>query len=420
MTMEVTRRQATNVEAGKLPARGPMNAFAHIREFPDADFKMVVRANFDTLYSVAFLDLTAEPVIVSTPDTAGRYYMLPMLDMWTDVFAVPGKRTSGTGAAQWVVAPPGWEGALPAGVARIDAPITYVWVKGRTQTNGPADYEAVHSVQDGFRVSRLSEWGGTPAEVSVVVNPSIDMVTPPLEQVNDMPGDGYFTLAAELMKMHRPHATDWSIVERMRRIGLVAGNSYPVESLGADVLEAVEAAPASAQAFLKAALPAMAPIQNGWQMNTNSLGVYGNFYTKRAVITMIGLGANPPEDAVYPLLMTDADGDRVDGSRNYVLHFDRGDLPPVGAFWSVTMYDEQGFQVANELNRFAIGDRDPLRYNDDGSLDLYLQHANPEAQRETNWLPAPTGPLGVTMRLYAPEQRVLTGAWTPPPLKKSI
>jgi hypothetical protein len=222
-------------------------------------------------------------------------------------------------------------------------------VIGRTQTNGPADYEAVHSVQDGFRVSRLSEWGRTPAEVSIAVDPSIDMATPPLEQVNDMPGDGYFTLAAELMKMHRPHVTDWSIVERMRRIGLVAGKSYPVASLGADVLEAVEAAPADAQAFLKAALPTMAPIENGWQMNTNSMGVYGNFYTKRALIAMIGLGANPPEDAVYPLLMTDADGDRVDGSRNYVLHFDRGDLPPVGAFWSVTMYDEQGFQVANEL-----------------------------------------------------------------------
>jgi hypothetical protein len=134
---------------------------------------------------------------------------------------------------------------------------------------------------------------------------------------------------------------------------------------------------------------------------------------------MVGLGANPPEDAVYPLLLVDADGDKVDGSQNYVLHFDNGDLPPVGAFWSVTMYDEHGFQVANELGRFAIGDRDSLRYNTDGSLDLYIQHTNPGPEREGNWLPAPITALGITMRLYEPAQVVLSGTWAPPPLRKS-
>ena len=420
VTMEVTRRQATNVDAGKLPGRGPMNAFVHVREFPDADFKAVVRPNFDTLYSSAFLDLTAEPVIVSAPDTDGRYYMLPMLDMWTDVFAVPGKRTSGTAAAQWLVAPPAWDGEPPAGVGRIDAPTPYVWVIGRTQTNGPADYEAVHAVQDGYGVSLLSEWGQPASRRQVVPDPSVDMVTPPLDQVNAMSGPAYFTLAAELMKVHRPHVTDWSILQRIGRIGLVAGDSYRIPTLSPEVLEAVEAAPANAQAALLAALPTMAAVQNGWQMNISSMGVYGNFYAKRAVVAMVGLGANPPEDAVYPLLMTDAEGDQVDGSHNYVLHFDDKDLPPAGAFWSVTMYDQHGFQVANELNRFAIGDRDPLRYNADGSLDLYIQHDHPGPEREANWLPSPTGPVGITMRLYAPQQNVLTGTWAPPPLKRSI
>ena len=134
--MDTSRRQAVNIEAGKVFGRGPMNAFTHVPTFPPADFRDVVRPNFDTLYSIAWLDLTIEPVVVTVPDTYGRYYMLPMLDMWTDVFACPGKRTTGTGEGQFAVVPPGWSGWLPNGVQRIDAPTRYVWVIGRTQTNG--------------------------------------------------------------------------------------------------------------------------------------------------------------------------------------------------------------------------------------------------------------------------------------------
>jgi hypothetical protein len=416
VTMELTRRQATNVAAGQMPGRGPMNEFIHIREFPAADFRVVVRPNFDTLYSSAWLDLTSEPMIVSAPDTGGRYYMLPMLDMWTDVFCTPGKRTSGTTAASWAVVPQGWQGTLPDAVGRIDAPTPYVWIIGRTQTNGPRDYEAVHAVQDGYRLSRLSEWGKAPSPLLAESDPSIDMVTPPLDQVNAMSGEQFFAMAAELMKLHPPHVTDWSVVSRMRRIGLVPGHSFDPSSLSADASEAVAVAAQTGLAALAAQMPTMAQVTNGWQMNVNSMGVYGDFYAKRGVVAMMGLGANQAEDAVYPLLMADANGDNIDGSRDYLLHFDKGQLPPVAAFWSVTMYDEHGFQVANEINRFAIGDRDPLAYNPDGSLDLYLQHTNPGPDRESNWLPSPNGPVGVTMRLYAPEPLVLAGAWNPPPL----
>jgi hypothetical protein len=419
VTMELTRLQATNIEAGTMPGRGPMNSLNHIREFPAADFKIVVRPNFDTLYSSAFIDVSNEPVILSAPDTEGRYYMLPMLDMWTDVFAVPGRRTSGTAAANWAIVPRGWDGQLPDGVGRIEAPTPYVWLIGRTQTNGPSDYPAVQAVQDGYRLVRLSQWGteGTPNEL--LVDSSVDMSTPPLDMVGAMSGAEFFSMGAELMKLHPPHVTDWSQVERMGRVGIRVGESFDASELSDVQLQAVEIAPMTAQASMAALLPVLASVSNGWQMNTNSIGVYGDFYAKRAVVAMLGLGANPPEDAIYPLLMHDADGDAVEGSTDYILHFEVSELPPVEAFWSVTMYDDHGFQVANELDRFAIGDRDPLVYGADGSLVLYIQHTNPGPAREANWLPSPLGPLGVTMRLYVPEQSVLMGAWVPPSLKKA-
>jgi arylsulfatase A-like enzyme len=155
-----------------------------------------------------------------------------------------------------------------------------------------------------------------------------------------------------------------------------------------------------------------------WQMNTDKMGVYGNFYLKRAIITMVGLGANQPEDSVYPICVTDADGKPLHGDNNYMLHFDNEDLPLVGAFWSVTMYDAEGFQAANPINRFATGDRDALRYNADGSLDIYMQHNSPGPDKESNWLAAPRGPLGVTTRLYAPELQVVDGHWAPPAVKR--
>jgi hypothetical protein len=287
VTMEFTRLQATNTEPGKLPGRGPMNAFTHIRAFPDADLKMVVRANFDTLYSLVWLDLTSEPVIVTAPDTAGRYYMLPMLDMWTDVFCTPGKRTSGTRAASWAVVPQGWTGTLPDGVEQIEAPTPYVWVIGRTQTNGPADYGAVNAVQDGYKASLLSEWEQDASPVAVEIDPGIDMVTPPLDQVNAMSGEQFFTLAAELMKLHPPHLTDWSVVARIRRIGITPGTSFDAGSLSPEVAEAVNGAPQAGQAALMAQLPNLAAVANGWQMNVNSMGVYGDFYAKRAIVAMV-------------------------------------------------------------------------------------------------------------------------------------
>lgn len=418
LSMDVTRRMMTNVPSGVKSGFGPANCFHHMPAFPDADLRVVVRPNFDTLYSSAWLDLTHEPHVVSAPDTNGRYYMLPMLDMWSDVFAVPGKRTSGTAAAHYAVVPQGWKGTLPGGVQRIEAPTPHVWIIGRTQTNGAADYAAVAKVQEGYRITPLSQWGKPPQVVEFKPDPTVDMKVDPLTQVNTMSAARYYGYAAELLKLNPPHITDWSTIARLAKLGIEPGKSFEFDKAAPEVQRAMERAVVDGLQSMKSKVPTLARVVNGWQMNTDTMGVYGNYYLKRAIVAMVGLGANQPEDAVYPLCVGDADGKPLDGNHNYVLHFDKDQLPPVDAFWSVTMYDAEGFQSANEINRFAIGDRDALKYNADGSLDLYIQHASPGADKVSNWLPAPTSALGVTMRLYAPRAQVLDGRWVPPAIRR--
>ncbi|MCA9802161.1 MAG: DUF1254 domain-containing protein [Cyanobacteria bacterium HKST-UBA02] len=418
--MEITRLQGTNVAADAKPASGPMNEFHHFRTFPDANFKEVIRPNFDTLYSIAWLDVTREPVVVNVPDTAGRYYLLPMLDMWTDCFAVPGKRTSGTGAAQYLVASPSWKGELPEGAVRIDAPTPYVWVIGRTQTNGPKDYENVHKVQDGFTVTPLSQLGKKYTAPATKIDPTVDMKTPPMIQVSKMSAKDFFELAARLMKLHPPHMADGSIALRIRRIGLVPGQDFDFDKLDAESKKAFEEGIALAVKTIKELAPGIARVVDGWQMNLETMGAYGISYFKRAVVALLGLGANQVLDAVYPLNLTDADGEPLHADRKYTIHFAKETLPPVDAFWSVTLYDGDGFPVPNDIDRFAIGDRDDLQFNKDGSLDLYIQSQSPGKDLESNWLPAgKSGPITLTMRLYAPKVDVLSGKWSPPPVKKS-
>jgi hypothetical protein len=418
VTMDITRRQMTNIESGKESGKGPMNMFINNPEYPPANARDVVRPNFDTLYSTAWLDLTGEPVVVSVPDTDGRYYLLPMIDMWTDVFASPGWRTTGTQAANYLVTPPGWTGAVQAGLIRIDAPTPYVWIIGRTKTDGPADYDAVHKIQAGNKVTPLSQWGKTPKPVNVKVDSTLDMKTPPMIQVNGMSADKFFTYTADLLKVIPPHITDQPIIARLKRIGIVPGKSLEFGKLDSNVRDALASAPQDAQAVMKWKVPTLARVANFWSMNTDTMGVYGNYYLKRAIVTQLGLGANLPEDAIYPFNLGDEAGKPLDGTNGYKIHFDKTSLPPVDAFWSITLYDNDGFQVANALNRFAVSSWMPFKYGADGSLELYFQNESPGKDSEQNWLPAPKGAFNLTMRLYAPKSEALTGKWNPPPVVK--
>ena len=411
--MDVSRKHFTNIEEGKMFARGPMNTFAHARTFPPATFRGATHANFDTLYSVGWLDLTKEPVVISVPDTQGRYYLLQLLDMWTDSFAGVGKRTTGTEAGNFVVVGPGWQGELPKGLQRINAPTPFVWVIGRTRTDGTQDYDAVHKIQDGYKMALLSQWGKEPQPITVKIDPSVDMKTSPVKQVKDMTPDAFFAYAAELLKVDGPHFTDQPTLARMKRLGIEAGQSFDPAKVDPLIRQALQTAPAAAQEALNAEWPKVGRHANGWVMNTDS-GVYGANYLKRGAVAMFEIGMNLPEDSIYP----DTGTSPLDGHNNYVIHFAKGGLPPVNEFWSVTIYDLHGFTVPTPTDRYTLGDRSNLKPNADGSLDIYLQSESPGAEKESNWLPTPAQPFSLHARLYSPRPAAIDGTWAMPAVVK--
>jgi hypothetical protein len=253
----------------------------------------------------------------------------------------------------------------------------------------------------------------------VTHDPTLDMKTPPKVQADTMPAGKFFAYAAELLKVNPPHITDQPILARLKRIGIEPGKSFDLEKLDPALRDALAQAPAEAQKLMAWKQPTIARVANGWSINTDTMGAYGNYYLKRAIVTQWGLGANLPEDAIYPSSLGDESGKPLDGANKYTLHFDKGAMPPVDAFWSITLYDNDGFQVPNPINRFTLSSWMPLKNNADGSLDLHLQNESPGRDKEANWLPAPKGVFNLLMRLYAPTSDVLTGKWNPPPIRKA-
>jgi len=416
--MEITRRISTNVEAPK-GAFAPMNQFAHLRAFPDHTFREVVRPNADTLYSIVWFDVSKEPVIISVPDTTDRYYMLPMLDMWTDVFAAPGTRTSGSKANNFAIVGPGWEGKLPEDVQQIRSTTNIGWMIGRTQTNGRDDLENVHKIQDNYKLIPLSNWGNTytpPAKSSV--NATIDIKTPPPVQVSNMSAEKYFELFATLLKNNPPHELDWNMIELLKKIGIETGKDLDFSSLPAETQKALEMAVPDAQRMIAEKANRHGEFINGWNISREVVGNYGTSYIQRAMVALVGLGANVPEDAVYPSSSVDNDRQQYNGRNNYLLHFNNDQIPPVNGFWSLAMYNSDGYFIDNTINRYSIGDRDNLKFNSDGSLDIYIQHNSPGKEKESNWLPAPKGDFNLVLRLYWPSNEILTGDWNPPGVKR--
>jgi hypothetical protein len=420
VTMDMTRRKTTNVSAPQGMA-GPMGQVMMARSYPPASYHDVTAPNADTLYTIVWLDLSKEPWIFSIPDMGDRYFLMPMLDGWTDVFQVPGKRTTGGKAQKYALTGPGWSGTLPAGVTEYKSPTAMVWILGRIYCTGtPQDYAAVHALQNKFSVVPLSSYGKPYTPPAGTVDPNFDMKTTLRDQVDAMDVNAYFTYLAQLMKTNPPSADDAPLVARMAKIGLVPGQDYDPSKLGAFDKEAIKAVPKAAQIKIMGHLKEFGRSVNGWQVSTKT-GIYGTDYLNRALVTAIGLGANRPQDAIYPTSDKDAAGKEYDGASNkYVVHIEKGQFPPVNGFWSLTMYDEHYFFVPNPLNRYTVSARNKFVTNADGSVDLYLQADSPGKDKEANWLPAPKAKFIPMFRLYWPKETppsIIDGSWNPPAIR---
>ncbi|MFZ0826613.1 MAG: DUF1254 domain-containing protein [Verrucomicrobiia bacterium] len=419
VTMEYTRRVLTNVEQPEGKA-APMGQLLRLRAYPTPDDKQVTAPNADTLYTMVWLDVSKEPWVLSLPEANDRYYLMPMLDGWTDVFQDPGKRTTGTGPQKYAITGPGWTGTLPDGVTEYKSPTSLVWILGRIYCTGtPEDYDAVHKMQDDISVVPLSSYGQTYTPPPGVVDTNIDMTTPVRSQVNALSAEDYFSLLARLLKDNPPTEADAPMVEKLTKIGIVPGQDFDINKFGPDVAKALQGVPKPAFDKIMAHYSDAGTLTNGWIFTTKA-GVYGTDYLQRATITAIGLGCNRPQDAVYPTSLVDADGHPYAGTNHYVMHFDAGQLPPAEAFWSLTMYNSGFFFAENALNRYTLSSRNQFTTNTDGSTDLYLQHESPGPDKEANWLPAPEGRFILMLRLYWPKENppsIIDGTWTVPPVK---
>jgi hypothetical protein len=419
VTMEYTRRVMTNA-AKPEGTHAPMGQFVRMREYPTAKFRDVTAPNADTLYSTAWLDLSKEPYVLSLPDMGDRYFLMPMLDGWTDVFQVPGTRTTGNKAQTYAITGPSWKGDLPGGVKELRSPTNMVWIIGRTYCTGtPEDYKTCHAVMDKYDLRPLSAYGKPYSPPAGKADPGIDEKTAVRDQVNKLDAAAYFGLLTKLMADNPPAKEDAPVVEKMAKIGIVPGKNFDTSKLDPAVAKGIATAPKAAQAKIMAQFKDAGTQENGWTFSTKT-GLYRTDYLQRAFVTAIGLGANRPQDAVYPTSTADAEGKKYSGANRYVMHFEKGQTPPANAFWSVTIYDPNYFFVDNTLNKYTVSPRNDLKYNSDGSLDIYIQNESPGKDRETNWLPAPKGEFILMMRLYYPREKdpsILDGTWKVPPVR---
>jgi len=414
--MDLTRQVMTAVPAPN-ESGSPANQFSNMKSFPDATFTDVVRPNADTLYSLAWVDTGKEPVILSVPDTQGRYYLLPSLNYWTDVFDSPGSRTTGTGAGNFAITGPNWSGKLPAGLTEMKSSTRWVWILGRFTCYGPADYQNVWNLQDQLKLTPLSAWGTDyvpPADVPV--DSSVNTRVSPLDQLLAMDAPTYFNYVCRLMVDNPPYKADAPVLAGLAKIGIKPGVDYKSYFSGLDGSVQTAIQTGYQAALAKIPVTAMGGVRNGWQMMYGT-GDYGTDYLFRAAIAYQGLGANLVDDAFYPSSFISGGGQRYSSANMYTLHLDKDQVPPVNGFWSLTMYNDKALFAANPINRYCLGSLSdpPLITNPDGSIDIYIQSDSPDASRVANWLPAPaSGGFSMTLRLYWPKQQVLDKSWVPP------
>lgn len=405
------RRQATGEQAG-APLRW-CNQFVHARQLLRAGTSRVVTPNNDTLYTNAWLDLGAGPLVIDVPDTAGRYYVLGLLDFFTNPFAHIGQRLTGTAARSFLVTPPGWQGPLPSPFddpgAHIAAPTPWLWVIGRILVDGPGDLPAVHALQDGFSVRPLADWLAGAA-------PSARSFDPGCDPQAAATAAHYAAQVNAALRGNPPPAREAALVARFAAVGLGAHGPAPDAAQCAALQQALD----QVLPRLRAARAGQR-LASGWEMPPRVEDGFGDDYLARAQVALKYIGMLDSREAVYPMAWHDARGRPLHGSRRYRLRFAPGALPPVQAFWSLTPYGARDYMlVDNPLDRYAIGDRTPGLLRDaDGGLTLHIRHGAPAGEdARANWLPAPPDGFYLCLRAYMPGPGLLAGRHALPALEE--
>jgi hypothetical protein len=427
----VTEQVATNVpDATTTQGRAPVNQFSN-NKLPTAAYTDIVLPNVNTPYSVAWLNLRKEPIILQLPDLGTRFFLMESMDAWTNVITnSPGTRTA-AGPGYYAYVGPDWKGPLPAGLREVfHFPTNLVFIAGRIYSTGSqADLDQVAAIQAQLKLIPLSKFGKpyTPP-THVPYNPHLNMSSP-YQQVNEMSAGTFFSTFARLWRSNPPLPTDTAVVRELAKIGLVPGQPFNINSLDPVTRLALVAAAQVGNNIVNTLAGHTSPTSTNWSMDLN-LGQYGRRYLLRAVIARAGWGANYFKDAVYAGALEDGAGQTLNGAHQYTLHFDKGELPPTNlkAFWSVTLYNVPGGTLfANPINRNALGipavqDHLPC-FNGDGSLTFYIQAAQPDPATEPtqycNWLPAPTGDFVLLLRMYWPGDTLFDGQWIPPAVQQT-
>jgi hypothetical protein len=406
--------------------RAPVNQFAHGRAFVDASDRSVVGFNVDNLYSFAIVDVSDEPIVLSVPEMGDRYWIMQVIDAWNGVPAAPGSRTHGGRGGDFLLTSPSYSGDVPDGMEEIRCPTAITMVAGRTYCSGPDAYEAVHALQDEYRLTPLSRWKHGPLSrigeayeppSHVPLKEGVDGETLVTDQFMALSAGQFYRKLNELLVNNPASAPDSPLLERLETIGIGPGLDFELSSFPARVEAAIKLGYQLGRVEMMKAAQSLGEPVNGWSL-TYDMGRFGTKYAYRAAWTLLGIGGNLLEDAFYPNTTFDSSGDDLSGADRYELTFAASEIPPASAFWSLTMYDDEAYLVPNELDRYAAGDRSSFTYAEAGSLTIYIQHENPGPEKESNWLPAPEGEFRLALRLYVPDKRVVDRNWVPSPVRK--
>ncbi|MDD4345680.1 MAG: DUF1254 domain-containing protein [Desulfitobacteriaceae bacterium] len=406
--MERTRQLQSILDMSIQPALTASNVFFY--ELITPDFKDVVSPNVDTVYCTAWLDLTLNPVVLNVPDTDDRYYVMQIMDAYTNTFSSIGRRTTGTNAGKFAIVGPDWKGVLPSGLKAVKSPMNTAWIIGRVLAKGENDMDNAIKILKQFTLTSLDE-NSSPYVIKSVNKLLLE------NKVEDLCAIDFFKTMTDLMILNP--TTDYEAYEKQfEHIGIDLTYGFDANKLDADTIAGLNRAATDAFLIISNSQQELNPrFSNGWMIYTG-VGTYGDQFLKRAYVAFSGLGANVDEEATLPRTFKDEQGNQLNGEYKYILQFNKDQLPPVEAFWSVTMYDKDFFLVPNDINRYAIADYTPgLEYNDDGSLDIYIQKC-PPINHESNWLPAPKDDFNLVLRLYQPTAKILNGTYEVPGVKR--